>query len=90
MNIFSLLRDFFQEIFEVDGWLLRTLPALFLWPGTIVKTFLGGRRQRYSSPVRIYLFALVIAFCFNYASSRGMTSMPRCLNRAPSRSKMGA
>ena len=84
VSIFSLAQEFLQELFEVDGRIFRTMPALFLWPHTMVKVFLSGRRQCYSSPIRVYVFSLLVAFfCFNYASSRGIERYTSVLASQP-------
>jgi hypothetical protein len=69
----TLLADFIAETFEADGRLAHTLP-LFLWrPGELVRSFVDGRRQRYTSPVKLLLFALAIGFLgFGFAGGRAI------------------
>ena len=44
-----------HEFIEVDGRIGRGLWSLFVKPGALAKDFVAGRRQRFSSPLRIYL-----------------------------------
>jgi len=82
--IWSLFRDLFEEVFELDGRTLRSIPGLLFKPGLLVTEYLAGRRQRYSSPVRIYLFALLFGFvAFNYAGSRGFERYASFLESQP-------
>jgi hypothetical protein len=82
--IWSLLRDGLEELFEVDGRMLRTVPSLLFRPGQLISAYLAGRRQSFSSPVRIYLFALLIGFfSFSYAGNRGFESYASFLESQP-------
>ncbi|MEX1364210.1 MAG: DUF3667 domain-containing protein [Nannocystaceae bacterium] len=56
-----LLGDWLREALELDGRLGRTLRAL-LRPGRLTREFNEGRRARFVSPVRLYLFISVIMF----------------------------
>lgn len=59
--IWSLLRDVFQETFELDGRSALTIKTLFRNPGMLTEEFLAGRRRTYASPLRLYL-AISISF----------------------------
>lgn len=56
-----LLGDWLREVLELDGRLGRTLRTL-VRPGRLTREFNEGRRARYVSPVRLYLFISVIMF----------------------------
>lgn len=56
-----LLGELLRETFELDGRLGRTLRALAR-PGRLTREFNAGRRRRYTSPVRLYLFVCVALF----------------------------
>lgn len=56
-----LLGELLRELLELDGRLGRTLRAL-LRPGRLTREFNAGRRRRYTSPVRLYLFVCVALF----------------------------
>lgn len=60
-SVWSLVGDFFRETLELDGRLGRTLRAM-LRPGRITREYNEGKRQRYVSPVRLYLFISVVLF----------------------------
>jgi hypothetical protein len=60
------LHDFFHEAFHefahVDGKIVQTLRLLLTKPGQLTREFLEGRRQRYISPLRLYLTCSLIFF----------------------------
>jgi hypothetical protein len=58
----ELLRDAWDEFAGYDGRFARTLRILLLRPGRLTTEVLHGRRNRYISPVRLYLFASVSFF----------------------------
>ena len=55
LSVFALVREFFSEIFELDGRLLRTLLPFLFRPGFLTLEFVRGRRARYISPIRLFL-----------------------------------
>ena len=60
--LLGLLGGVLRETFDVDGRAARTLAALFTRPGLLSERFLAGQRQRYTSPVRLYLVVSVLFF----------------------------
>jgi hypothetical protein len=60
------LHDFFHEAVHefahLDGKILQTLKLLLTKPGQLTREFLEGRRQRYISPLRLYLTCSLIFF----------------------------
>ena len=61
-SIWELLGEFLRETFELDGRLPRTLVPFLFKPGTLEREFMAGRRRRYTSPVRLYVFAALVSF----------------------------
>lgn len=59
--IWSLVGEVVKETFELDGRAALTIKTLFLHPGILTSEFLGGRRRRYTPPLRLYL-AISISF----------------------------
>ena len=57
-----MIREMFQDAFELDSRFSRTLKPLLFQPGKLTRDYIDGRRFRYSPPIRIYLFASVIFF----------------------------
>ena len=51
-----------RETFDVDGRAARTLWTLLRWPGRLTRTFLDGRRRRYTPPLRLYIVVSVLFF----------------------------
>ena len=58
----KFLSDLVEKFFGVEDRLPRTLRLLFLQPGQMTVDYLDGRRQRYISPLRLYLAASVLFF----------------------------
>ncbi|WP_445359366.1 DUF3667 domain-containing protein [Microbulbifer sp. ANSA005] len=58
----SVIRDFLNTLVAFDSRLWRTLPALLLSPGFLTIEYLSGRRARYVSPVKLFIFLCVSAF----------------------------
>ena len=58
----SIIGDFFDSVFELDSRILRTLGPLLFKPGYLSNEYFAGRRVRYVSPVRLFVFLSLIAF----------------------------
>ncbi|MAL93544.1 MAG: hypothetical protein CME40_00455 [Haliea sp.] len=59
-----LLRDFLAEMFSLDSRAVRTLGALCFLPGHLTRAYLAGRRTRYVSPLRLFLFTSLLCIAF--------------------------
>ena len=57
-----MLWELVREAFEVDARVPRTLSLLLFKPGSLSREFSRNRRARYSSPVRLYIFASFVFF----------------------------
>jgi len=60
--LLPMLWELIREAFEVDSRVPRTLGLLFFVPGRLSAEFSRNRRARYSSPIRLYLFASFVFF----------------------------
>lgn len=61
-----------EDAFSADGRLARTVAPFFFRPGHLVAEYGAGRRVRYTGPVRLYLFALLVGFlAFRWTSPTG-------------------
>lgn len=58
----KFLNDLAEKYFAIEGRLPLSLKMLFLRPGQMSVDYLEGRRQRYLSPLRLYLAASVLFF----------------------------
>lgn len=56
------LHELAEKYFGIEGRLPLTLRQLFLHPGAMTRDYLEGRRQRYVSPLRLYLAISVLFF----------------------------
>ncbi len=57
-----LLGQFAHELFHIEGKLPRTLGALLFRPGTLSSAYLAGQRQRFISPVGLFLIINLVYF----------------------------
>ena len=58
----SVLGDFFDTVFNIDSRVLRTLGPLLTRPGFLSMEYFAGRRVRYVTPMRLFLFLTLLAF----------------------------
>ncbi|MEO0424688.1 MAG: DUF3667 domain-containing protein [Pseudomonadota bacterium] len=58
----SLAREVVEESLQLDGRVARTLTTLVRRPGELTRQYLAGRRQLYTSPLRLYLVISVLFF----------------------------
>ncbi|MGB0931488.1 MAG: DUF3667 domain-containing protein [Chitinophagales bacterium] len=67
----ELFSDFVGSYFSLDSKLFRTIPRLLFSPGFLTNAFNDGKRIRYLTPIRIYLFMSVLYFSFFAAQFSG-------------------
>ena len=58
----SIIGDFFDTVLNIDSRVFRTLGPLFAKPGYLSQEYFAGRRVRYVSPVRLFVFLSIITF----------------------------
>lgn len=58
----KFVHELVEKSLGVEGQLTQTLKALLLRPGQLTVDYLAGRRQRYMSPMRLYLSVSVMFF----------------------------
>lgn len=58
----SIIGDFMDSVFEFDSRILRTIGPLLVRPGYLTLEYFAGRRVRYVSPVRLFVFLSLFAF----------------------------
>jgi len=58
----SILGDFFDTVLNIDSRVLRTLGPLLTRPGFLTMEYFAGRRVRYVTPMRLFLFLTLLAF----------------------------
>jgi hypothetical protein len=59
-SILHLGWEAFEDLFHLDGRLLRTLPDLFFRPGRLAKDYMESRIARHVPPFRTFLVALLL------------------------------
>lgn len=60
----EVVREALDELFTFDSRIWRTLIALYRHPGSLTVHYREGRRARFVTPLRLYLFASFLAFLF--------------------------
>ncbi|WGL15911.1 DUF3667 domain-containing protein [Microbulbifer bruguierae] len=65
----ELIGDFFGSVFGLDSRIARTFGPLLLKPGFLTNEYFAGRRVRYVSPVRLFVFLCLTAFFVAQLSS---------------------
>ena len=73
-GLWSVVYEFFREMFELDSRLFRTLKSLLFKPGHLSSEFSRNRRAGYMSPVRLYLFTSFLFFLVLSISAGGWLS----------------
>lgn len=58
----SILGDFFDTVLNIDSRVFRTLWPLFARPAYLSNEYFAGRRVRYVSPVRLFIFLSIVTF----------------------------
>lgn len=62
VSLGRLLGDLFEELFQLESRLWRTLWTLVRKPGLLTLEYNAGRRVRYTTPLRLYLVCSVVYF----------------------------
>jgi len=60
LTVRELFSQFFDNVFNVDSKIFRTIGALFV-PGKLTNAFLGGQRLKYYHPIRLFLVLILIS-----------------------------
>ncbi|BCT92019.1 hypothetical protein LYSHEL_10430 [Lysobacter helvus] len=58
----SIIGDFLDSVLNIDARVFRTLWPLFSKPGYLSHEYFEGRRVRYVSPVRLFVFLSIVTF----------------------------
>src|SRR4249919_128279 len=58
----SILGDFLDSVLNIDARVFRTLWPLFSRPGFLSHEYFEGRRVRFVSPVRLFVFLSIVTF----------------------------
>ena len=58
----ALLRDLLEDVLDLDSRFMRTLRPLLFHPGKLTRDYLDGRRFRYVTPMRLYIFSSMLFF----------------------------
>lgn len=61
-SVSSLVSEYVLGILDWDSRIWRTLRPLFFQPGHLTRSYMEGKRERYSPPIRLYLISSIIFF----------------------------
>lgn len=62
LTVTYFLKNLFGELTELDSKIFRTLTALLFKPGRLTVEYLADRKERYVSPVKLYLIISAVFF----------------------------
>ena len=71
-SMLEVVRELIEHHLFLDGKMMMTLAALLLRPGMLTRAFIEGRRVRFVSPIRLYLFASFAFFLALWISGFAM------------------
>ncbi|MBX2846735.1 MAG: DUF4286 family protein [Acidiferrobacterales bacterium] len=63
-SIGAVIGEFTNEVFVLESKLWRSLRMLLLKPGQLTSVYLSGQRQKYMSPLRLYLLFSILTFAY--------------------------
>ncbi len=78
LTVKELFSQFFDNVFNLDSKIFRTLGAVLI-PGKLTNAFLSGQRQKYYHPIRLFLVLIVI--CLAGLSYQSDVPMPTSLKK---------
>lgn len=61
LSFWQILRDFFANLFNFEAKIWRTLRDIWI-PGKLTSAYVGGKRQTYYNPLRIFVIVLFSYF----------------------------
>ena len=61
LNIGYLIQEFFSNIFNFEGKTWRTFRDIWI-PAKLTRSFIEGKRNNYSNPIRVFIIVLVAFF----------------------------
>lgn len=70
-HFFTLINEFFDEVFAPNSKAARTLLYLSFKPGLLTREYFSGRKASYIQPVRLYLTTSILFFFFISVSNLG-------------------
>lgn len=65
----EVLEEFFGEHLGLDTKFMRSVGPLWWRPGFLTREYSAGRRQRYISPLRLYIFSSLLFFLIAWGSA---------------------
>jgi hypothetical protein len=71
-SLLELVRELIAHHLFLDGKMMMTLAALLFRPGQLTRAFIEGRRVRFVSPIRVYLFSSFAFFLALWISGFAM------------------
>lgn len=84
LTVAYYLKNLFGELTELDSKIFRTLTALMFRPGHLTAEYLAEWKERYVSPVKLYLFISAIFFLLAWDAMLDITNFGEAMRSHPS------
>lgn len=84
LTVAYFLKNLFGELTELDSKIFRTLIALMFRPGHLTAEYLADRKERYVSPVKLYLFISAIFFLLAWDAMLDISNFAEAMMSNPS------
>ncbi|PMY00709.1 hypothetical protein C1Y22_37340, partial [Pseudomonas sp. MPR-R2A5] len=59
-SLHSIGHDLLHGVFHFEGKIWRTLPMLAFHPGALTRRYIAGERERFVSPLALFLFSVFL------------------------------
>lgn len=71
LSVWSIIYDFFDSLFNYDSKLFASIRGLFK-PGFLTRQYLSSKRVSYLSPVKTFVFLMLIFFALVFKNADGL------------------
>ncbi|WP_034388178.1 DUF3667 domain-containing protein [Hellea balneolensis] len=89
-SIWSLGAELFSSLTAFEGRIWRSLRSLIFKPGQMSREFSDGARQKWTSPIRLYLATSLLLFGYVALSGTQLVAFgPKMLNDSPVKAEFG-
>ena len=89
-SIWSLVAELFSSLTAFEGRIWRSLRSLILKPGQMAREFSDGKRQKWTSPIRLYLMTSLLLFGYVALSGTQLVAFgPKVVENAVAEVEIG-
>jgi hypothetical protein len=83
LTVRRFLKSTLHELTDLDSKFLRTFAALLFHPGRLTEEYLAGRKERYLSPLKLYLIISAVYFFFAWKATLRIGDFAQRLRESP-------